>query len=348
VCSRFPFPVSRFPFPVSRFPFPVSRFIILYNGASALNGSMLMRAVVALCFLLFGCAAAAQDPSSSDPETVLVQGERPGPGLWKITRGDHVLYLLGTHSPLPVFMTWRSEQVETAISEANEVLGIYAVSLKVPDEMQRVARRPLKSLLPSHSYKQWRQLKQKYVGEQMPTEELLPAEAALLLQSSAYRRAGLVDSQDTWRTVYKLARDYKVPIHRMDYELDLALDKPNKAHARAGVTYLEQTMQRLDSDIKQALARANAWAEGDVEQLRSLAEADASYASLLARSWPYLTKEQSESAAQQAENRLVTELDRALRRNQTTFAGLPIYLLFKSDGPLAAMRTLGCTVDEPE
>ena len=306
-----------------------------------------MRAAIAL-LTLFVHLAIAQDLSSGEPETVLVQGERPGPGLWRISRDGHVLWLLGTHSPLPVYMTWRSEQVETAISESNEVLGTYAVSLKVPAEMQAINRKPLKSVLSSRSYKQWQQLKQKYLGDQLPTEKLLPAEAAILLQSSAYRRAGLVDSLDTWRTIYGLARDYKIPVHRMDYEIDLGTAKPSKPDARRGVTYLEQTMQRLDGDIKQAVARANAWANGDIEQLRSLAEADASYASLLARSWPYLTKEQSDSVAQQAENRLVSELDRALRRNQTTFAGLPIYIVFKNDGPLAAMRTLGCVVEEPQ
>jgi uncharacterized protein YbaP (TraB family) len=306
-----------------------------------------MRGTVALFLALFAQLVVAQDSASNEPETVLVQGERPGPGLWKISREGHVLWLLGTHSPLPVDMTWRSEQVETAISESNEVLGIYSVSMKVSQKAQRITRKPLKSVLSSRSYKQWRELEQKYVGDQMPTEKLLPAEAAILLQSSAFRRAGLVDSQDTWRTIYKLARDYKVPVRRMDYELDLGLEKPSKPDARRGVTYLEQTMQRLDADIKQAVARANAWGNGDIEQLRSLAEADASYASLLARSWPYLTKEQSDSVAQQAEDRLVSELDRALRRNRTTFAGLPIYLVFKVDGPLAAMQRLGCSVEAP-
>jgi hypothetical protein len=304
-----------------------------------------MRAAFALCLSLVFQIAHAQE-STNEPETVLVEGERPGPGLWKISRDGHVLWLLGTHSPLPVHMTWRSQQVETAISESNEVLGTYSVSLKIPPDV-RVTRKSLKSVLGSRSYKQWSQLKEKYIGDQLPTEKLLPAEAAILLQSSAYRRAGLIDSQDTWRTIYRIARDYRVPVRRMDYELDLGTQKPAKPDARRGVTYLEQTMQRLDADIKQAVARANAWADGDIEQLRSLAEQDASYASLLARSWPYLTKEQSEGIAQQAENRMVSELDRALRRNQTTFAGLPIYLVFKSDGPLAAMRRLGCTIEEP-
>jgi hypothetical protein len=307
-----------------------------------------MRAALFFWLTLFGAISLAQDAPNSEPETVLVQGERPGPGLWKISRGDHTLWLLGTHSPLPILMTWRSAQVESAISESNEVLGVYAVSLTLSRQMQRIKRRPLKSVLPARSYAQWRKLKLKYMGNEMPTEKLLPAEAAILLQSSAYRRAGLADSQEIWRTIYRLAHDYRVPIRRMDFEIELGPGKHVSRNGHSGATYLEQTMRRLDVDIKQSVERANAWAKGDIEQLKQLAEADASYASLLARSWPYLSKNESDDLARQAQNRLVSELDRALRHNKTTFAGLPIYLLFETDGPLAAMRALGCSVQEPE
>jgi hypothetical protein len=307
-----------------------------------------MRAVLFSWLAFFAAVSLAQDVPTSEPETVLVQGERPGPSLWKISRGDHTIWLLGTHSPLPQSMTWRSAQVESAISEANEVLGVYSVSLNVSQQMQRVKRKPLKSVLPARSYATWRKLKSQYVGDDMPTEKLLPAEAAILLQSSAYRGAGLADSQEIWRIIYRLAHDYRVPVRRMDFEIDLGLAKHDSRDARSGVAYLEQTMERLTVDIKQSLARANAWAEGDIDALKNLAEADAAHASLLARSWPYLSKSESDDLARQAENRLITELDRALRRNKTTFAGLPIYLLLKADGPLAAMRTLGCAVQEPQ
>jgi uncharacterized protein YbaP (TraB family) len=307
-----------------------------------------MRAALFFWLTLVGATSLAQDAPNSEPETVLVQGERPGPTLWKISRGDHILWLLGTHSPLPILMTWRSAQVESAISESNEVLGVYAVSLKVSPQMQRIKRRPLKSVLSARSYANWRKLKSKYMGNAMPTEKLLPAEAAILLQSSAYRHAGLADSQEIWRTIYQLAHDYRVPVRRMDFEIELDPAKHISRNGQSGVAYLEQTMRRLDAGIKQSVGLANAWAEGDIEELKQLAEADASYASLLARSWPYLSKSESDDLARQAQNRLVSEFDRALRRNKTTFAGLPIYLLFENDGPLAAMRALGCSIQEPE
>lgn len=47
---------------------------------------------------------------------VLVTAERPGPRLWHVSNGEHVLWILGTRSPLPQGMRWRSAEVE-------EVLG---------------------------------------------------------------------------------------------------------------------------------------------------------------------------------------------------------------------------------
>jgi hypothetical protein len=44
-------------------------------------------------------AQAPIDAPEIAPEKILVVGQRPGPGLWKISKGDHVLWLFGTYSP---------------------------------------------------------------------------------------------------------------------------------------------------------------------------------------------------------------------------------------------------------
>src|ERR1700690_175397 len=65
----------------------------------------------------------AQAPSAAAPlEQINVVGERPGPRLWKVTKGDHVLWLLGTLNHLPRRMTWRSGEVESALGESQELL----------------------------------------------------------------------------------------------------------------------------------------------------------------------------------------------------------------------------------
>src|SRR5215831_2532541 len=39
-----------------------------------------------------------ESPERTGPEEILVTGEQPGPGLWKIVKGDHAIWVLGTQS----------------------------------------------------------------------------------------------------------------------------------------------------------------------------------------------------------------------------------------------------------
>ena len=73
--------------------------------------------------------ACAADPPSSPPaaneaptDEVIVEGKHEGPRMWRVAKGDHVLWVLGTISPLPRKMTWQSESVETVLQETQEVL----------------------------------------------------------------------------------------------------------------------------------------------------------------------------------------------------------------------------------
>jgi hypothetical protein len=77
-------------------------------------------------------AAPASEPSADIDEmnTIVVSGEQPGPGLWKVSRGDHVLWVLGTLAPLPKGMNWKAKEVVEVIATAQEVLGTPQVGIK--------------------------------------------------------------------------------------------------------------------------------------------------------------------------------------------------------------------------
>jgi len=49
----------------------------------------------------------------------------------------------------------------------------------------------------------------------------------------------------------------------------------------------------------------------------------------------------------EAENKLLTAIERAVNRNETTFAALPMHLLLGKDGVLARLRASGYAIDEP-
>ena len=305
-------------------------------------------ALLALAFC--ACGLRAADDPAAGMEEVLVEGEHPGPALWKVSKQSHTLFILGTHAPLPKDLVWRSREVESAIARANEVLGAYSVSLRVDQEAAFQSRRGrLKEILPARTYAQWRTLRVQYIGKHEETDRLLPTAAALLLQARAYEHSGLTYSDAVWQRIYQLAGQHGVPVRPQNYETRLVAGEWRRTgRARQnGVRYLDETMNRLSSDIRQARASANSWATGDVAALEEVAETDASYARSLAYSWPFLTEQDVQRLHTEAENTLLTAIERAVNRNEVTFAALPIHLLLRKDGVLARLRAAGYSIEEP-
>jgi hypothetical protein len=300
--------------------------------------------------VLCGPALHAQEPPEPALEEVLVVGEHPGPGMWKVSRRSHTLFILGTHVPLPKDFVWRSKEVESVIARSSEVLGAYSVSLRVDQESAFQSRRgKLKEVLPGRTYAQWRALRDKYIGDDEQTDRLLPPAAALLLQARAYERSGLTYGDDVWRKIYEVAQAHGVSVWQQDYETKPVAGewrRPRQVR-QSGVKYLAETMDRLGSDIRDARARANAWATGDIAALKSLVQNDASYAMSLAYSWPFLSDAGVQRVHTEAENKLLAAIERAMNRNETTFAALPIYLLLRKGGVLARLRAGGCSIEEP-
>ena len=77
---------------------------------------------------LHAAAPPAEPASTPDPapirdlETLVVHGVQPGPGLWKVSKDDHVLWILGTASPLPDRIQWQSGEVEAIVARSQQVL----------------------------------------------------------------------------------------------------------------------------------------------------------------------------------------------------------------------------------
>ena len=74
-------------------------------------------------------AAQSAEPGSApatapirDLDALVVHGVQPGPGLWKVSKDDHVLWILGTASPLPDRIQWQSGEVEAIIARSQQVL----------------------------------------------------------------------------------------------------------------------------------------------------------------------------------------------------------------------------------
>lgn len=326
-------------------------------------------AVTALpALLLLGSVAAAEDVAPQAIEEVLVTGQQPGPGLWKVTQPSaghgHVLWILGSYGPLPKKMQWRSAELESVLAESQELIGPVRMNAKVGamgglallPSLVGVRKNPngehLQDLVSADLYARWQPLKQRYIGRDDDVEEWRPIFAAGELYERAVKAHGLEPYGAIWPTVEKLARRAKLVI--TEPEVSIKVEKARAAikdFKRAPLDDLEcfaKTIERLESDLDRMKVRANAWSTGDVATLRALAPVDNASACIAvvmnaqvmqdrgAGDWP----------AQRAAAWLV-EVERALAANVSTVAVLSIDQILKPEGYVAQLRAKGYVVEDP-
>ena len=347
----------------------------------------LRRPLLLLLVLALGIAAtaSAQDPAPApatppiatptagapeipirDLEAIVVTGVQPGPGLWRVSKGGHVMWVLGTLSPLPRGMQWDSGAIEKAISQSQEVLFSPSVEIKtdrgffgnlvlLPSAL-KARRNPdgkrLQDVVTPQQYARWQVLKARYIGGDRGIEQWRPVFAALELYDKAIRKSGMSARGLIGPTVTKLAKRHGVKVSNP--KLTITISQPRQALKEFANTSLEdldcfgKTMDRIETDLGTMAARANAWAIGDIQTLRELPYGNQFTTCSAAFSSAALARKHGVAdMAGQMQNKWLAAAESALMRNHTTFATLPIAELLKSDGYLARLEAKGYTVEAP-
>jgi uncharacterized protein YbaP (TraB family) len=302
-------------------------------------------------------AAAAAAPQQL--EEIAIVGERPGPRLWKISKGDHVLWLLGTLSHLPKRMTWRSSEVDSALAESQELLTsgpsvsasvgpIGAIRLYV--QWRRTQKSPdalkLNVWLPAPLYARFEALKARFDPGDGSIEELRPSFAALRLYEHAVDAAGMTAHDEVEQTVIKLAKRRRIPIQRAELKVEDpsgALKEVSALPPTVEIDCVAATVTRIETDLPSMQERAKAWATGDVDRLRALPYPNQREVCLSALSNSPRIKGLIDRLVQAWRS----EAESALTRNRVSFAMRPIYELLDADGPLAKFRAEGYLVEGP-
>lgn len=323
-------------------------------------------------------AANNSEPAVSRPvatlQTVLVRGNQPGPGLWRVSKGSHTLWILGTLGPLPAGMTWQSGEVDATIAASQEVLGaghatadigvgaMLKMASLTPAAMRsqyNPGKATLESVVGPPLHARWTIAKERYAVSTKEFEKLRPMYASQELYWKAVEAAGLTRASSVPGVVSGAAGRAGVPIVDTGFTYPLDLDRKElkkrieavNASSGADIACFEKTLDVLESDLSMMKLRANAWAVGDVRALRELSTgdikppcqevADATLAFLGAGEIKRKLRASWLKAAQDS-----------LAKNQSTFATLPIADLLDENGALKDLQRLGYVVvapdDEPE
>lgn len=314
-------------------------------------------------------AQTAPAPAATAAKTlpaVVVSGELPGPGLWRVSKGDHVLWILGTQSPLPKKMQWQAQQVEATELAAQALLlppaievnakgGFFSHLLLLP-RLIGIRKNPddkkLVDVLPPPVYARWLVLKARYLGHDNGVEKFRPIFAAGELYEAAVKQAGLSDDDIAGKRMRKLAKQHDIP--QVSTSFKFTIDDPKQAlttfrHGSMDDTAcLVQTMDRIEHDLPHMQAAANAWATGDIDTLTALRRERHSDACTDAFDGSDLARQQGlDNVPAKVEQGWLTAADAALAKNRSTLALLPMGELLSPTGYLAKLKAQGYSVASP-
>jgi len=318
--------------------------------------------LVALCVLAGITSLAATAAEALDE--VVVSGEQPGPGLWQVRHADHTLYILGTLSPLPAKMHWKSAEVEALVARSQLVIAPISVKAGI-GFFQGVSLLPsvlrardlpkgesLSSSLSPALYARWTPQKQRYLGSSDKTEHWRPMFAGGELYDKALERSQLDRRNEVWPIVERAARRHDIAVRRPEVQLSIADPKGMirdfaQTPRDADIECFESLLTRVERELPLLRQRANAWSTGDVETLRHLPLDDAESKCLGAvTSTPRLAQEYAE-ALRRVRQDWVLAAEGALLRNASSVAVVPLRELFEPQGLLAQLRARGYAVVEP-
>jgi uncharacterized protein YbaP (TraB family) len=304
-------------------------------------------------------AARAQPATEAPTPEIVVEGSHEGPRMWTVRQGDHVLWILGTVTPLPKKMTWQPDAVKAVLRESQEVVpawpayGIGAnpfTALRLYIQWRRMQkppdRMPLRETLPPALYARVAALEAKYDPKDSKLEELRPMLAGERLMEKVLDSSGLALHNEVQQAVLKLAREQGVRIRQDKLKIDDPVDvlKDVGSTPLSGeIACLDGVVTRLETDLGPMQQRARAWALGDVDALRKLPHPDDRTACIAAVS----TSERVRSLIARAQSDWLMVVEDSLARNRGTLAVQSMDRLLGDGGALATLKSRGYVVEGP-
>ncbi|HXP65217.1 MAG TPA: TraB/GumN family protein [Steroidobacteraceae bacterium] len=319
-----------------------------------------MRFAAALIFIagLAGNTGAAESAGQSAVpqalDEVVVTAERAGPGMWHVHRGDAHVWILGSISPLPRDITWRSRQVESVLERTSQVLVQKPIEISVPRILwMLIADRKvlmvgggkrLNDVLPPELHARFAAQRSKVSEDANKWERYRPIIAAAFLQQAAFHLANLSMRLDLGAALRELAKKHGVRVEEVKVAgASDMLEALKTMPAATERTCVEASLTTLETGLPRLVDRAQAWANGNVERIENtpeLKEVDACRNALDAG------KGASDVIGRIRETWL-ENIEKYLRSAGTTIAVVNLDLMLERGGLLDQLRAKGYEIDAP-
>jgi uncharacterized protein YbaP (TraB family) len=314
-------------------------------------------AIIATLLLLVG-SAKTQSRAADTPvpalDELVVTGERPGPGMWHVHRGDAHVWILGSLSPLPKGITWRAKQVDQLLDSTQQVLVQKPFDIGIPrilwlliterSVLLVTGGKRLGDVLPANLYARFAAARAKYSGDARKWERYRPIIATAFLQQTAFHEAGLSLGLDLGAAVRGLAKKHHIRVEeiKMAGAGDL-VDTLRSLPAAAENACVEASLVTIESGLPRLVDRAEAWANGNVERLANLPEPkeiDACRASLEAGAGAH-------DLIASMRRTWLNHIESNLQQSGTSIAVVNLDLVMERGGLLDELRAKGFEIDSP-
>jgi uncharacterized protein YbaP (TraB family) len=294
-----------------------------------------------------------------------------GPPLWKVTHTNgHVLWILGTINPKPKGFKWQGEHIAQAaeasqlvLRQGNELPATFEVELSALDPLQHVRvalhkkgasdsddnRKALREVLPPALYARFEVQRRRFLPDSKRIEYANPHAAAERLYNAALQAEELTTRATIHEQVERVASRHDIDtdnvVLQMKVNVKTAMEietERSKHLAAAEIACLSATVEQLETQLPIMRTRADAWAAGDVAQLRQLPlmTRDAcNYATWSSPRWNDLPQRLADEWLATAES--------AMREHRSTFALVDISHLLKPNDLLTALSKKGYRIDTP-
>jgi uncharacterized protein YbaP (TraB family) len=291
-------------------------------------------------------------------DVVLVTGEQPGPGLWKVSSGNHVLWILGEIAPQPRLVTWRSKRFEKLLDQSQQVIldfsGVLWPNQTQENAEARVRKLPegqtLKDVVSPEWYARADAARNLYKTPER-IDELRPFYAGRRIMMSALRKLDMEKRFSASFRVRKLAHHAWVGVTIVDTPGQTHEEQLQNIVQGSTAPCLEMMVKIVEDGGSGLKSLANAWSVGDIAALRRLVplyalqpthqENDCTVALYGGE------KRANEFVARRTAEWLAVA-ENALRQNKSTMAVVSMAELFAPDGYLAALRERGYKIVEPK
>jgi uncharacterized protein YbaP (TraB family) len=199
----------------------------------------------------------------------------PGPALWRVTRGDSEVMILGSLKPLPHLLVWDTTRIANALDGATALLVPPEPKFSVLDSVSLFFNRglfemrgeTLSQALPPQERARYEHVLALIHAKPDKYEHLKPAVAGGMLIGDWRRAAGLSEAKPI-STVEKLAEADHVPIrHIGDFDPAPFARTLAQMSPSANLACFDAAMDDIDRESARAPANAKAWANADLKAI---------------------------------------------------------------------------------